>query len=143
MTRAAVLALALVLVGCVERSYRVTAPPITRPLPVGLVLGTFASNFGEVTFDADDARGGLAMGAVKGTFTYVHPDTNQQVRGHFHGTQRGNVVRLFWQEGYATGHGYLEFDRWGDSYTGQWWNFTRTKTGVWRGRRIDAAPGDV
>lgn len=134
MKRVALL-VAIALAGCLPyKAYRVEPPPRSQGL-YSSVIGDWGSNFGDIVIEPDESRGGLAMGSVRGTWTYFNEKVSRQVTGTFQGTLRGNVLRLTWSEGFATGHGFLQFAQTGDTYEGQWWNSQHTKTGVWRGWR--------
>jgi hypothetical protein len=142
------LALAVIagLCACLPRaSYVTTPPPPPHAMPAELALGAWQSSFGDVTIEADASRGGLARGALRGTWTYVA--ATGEVRGAFAGHLRGNVLELTWTEGALAGHGYLEFDPDGWHYAGRWWSTERAtgltdRTGVWNGWRAlpSAAP---
>ena len=126
------------LCGCLEHvggGYAVVPPPPRQPMSASFAFGGWESNFGDVTIERDWARG---PGAVSGTWFYFHPQERREVRGTFHGTLTGTVLRLFGTEGAASGHGFLEVSRNGDSYSGQWWTHGRSKTGNWRGWRRGA-----
>lgn len=142
LSRACAIAIVL-MCGCVEHAYRVVPAPPARPMATGLLLGAWDSNFGAMRIEADESRGGLARGAVSGSWTYWDPSAIREVRGFFKGTQDGTVVRLSWREGEESGDGFLELSPTGDAFSGRWWNNERTKTGAWRGWRSDAMQGGV
>lgn len=131
---------------CVQPSYRTVPPPAPGPMPAGFAIGTWHSNFGDVRIDQDPSRGGLALGAIVGTWVYWDPTTAREVRGHFQGTVKGTLLRLVWSEADpdptsdSSGDGFLEFTPDGGAYSGRWWNRSRSKTGRWDGWRPRRAP---
>jgi hypothetical protein len=133
-----ILVLAL-MTACVQtKTYRVV--PAGPPLAMApqAALGPWESSFGRVDIEADEARGGLEAGAVRGSWTYWNPKVLREVRGHFHGELRGTLLRLWFREEQATGFGFVEVSPGGESFEGRWWNRERTQTGIWRGWRPDA-----
>jgi hypothetical protein len=145
-SRASMVALVL-LWGCAPvqpyRSYRVIAAPEPQALPPRAALGSWESSFGRVEIEADAERGGLEVGAVRGTWTYWNPQLLRVVRGFFYGTLRGTLLRVWFTEERTTGFGFLELSPHGDSFEGRWWNHARTQTGLWRGWRLEAVQGGV
>lgn len=115
-------------------------PPPPQQMDPARALGLWRSTFGAVKLEADDAHGGLQVGAVHGVWTYQRQ--GQEIVGYFAGTLRGNVLQFRWQEPNdppLVGEGYLVFDQQGRQYNGRWWTDRRDRVGDWNGWRQTVA----
>jgi hypothetical protein len=118
------------------------SPPPPQQMEPARALGLWRSTFGAVKIEADDSRGGIESGALQGIWVYQRQ--GEEVIGYFHGSLRGNVLELDWQEPSnppLTGKGYLVFDPSGRQYSGRWWSERRDRVGDWNGWRSSAADG--
>jgi hypothetical protein len=119
------------------------SPPPPQEMDPSRSLGLWRSTFGAVKIEADNARGGIASGAVQGIWVYQRQ--GQEVIGYFNGSLRGNVLDFRWQEpGVAggpplVGAGYLVFEQSGRQYSGRWWSDKRDRVGDWNGWRQASA----
>jgi hypothetical protein len=115
-------------------------PPPPQQMDPARALGLWRSTFGAVKVEADEAHGGLQVGAVHGVWTYQRQ--GQEIIGYFAGTLRGNVLQFRWQEPNdppLVGEGYLVFDQQGRQYNGRWWTDRRDRVGDWNGWRQTVA----
>ncbi len=111
-------------------------PPEPTAMEPSMSLGLWRSTFGAVKIEADNSKGGIALGAVHGVWVYARQ--GQEVTGYFQGTLRGNVLQFRWQEPSnppLNGEGYLVFDAQGRQYSGRWWSDGRDRVGDWNGWR--------
>ena len=119
--------------------------PVPQQMDPSRALGLWRSTFGAVKIEADNAHGGLQMGAVQGVWVYQRQGA--EVIGYFHGELRGNVLQFQWNEPPAAqtapplnGEGYIAFDQSGRQYSGRWWTDRKDRIGDWNGWRDGQRP---
>lgn len=131
------LLLALVTACAVPRSYRTLSPDAPVPMAPTVAYGEWLSTFGVMTIETDNSRGGMATGAVRGSWTYERNGT--KVTGTLLGTLNGNVLRVQWSEPTTptplTGQAFLIFDTTGEKFNGTWWTNAHDRMGALQGWR--------
>lgn len=130
---------ALVACSASSRAYRTPEPPAAESMPAALAIGSWESTFGKLAIEPDASRGGLAAGAVRGSWAYARD--RETFTGDFTGSLRGTLLEVRWIEAGRSsmlplvGKAFVTFDATGNNFTGMWWTDAHDRMGMWQGWR--------